>query len=71
MGMKTITATEYRCSNPECLTVHITPKDDPPVGFAGRVTATYETAGGFSTEWWACKAECIEPAVLGALDEVK
>lgn len=68
MAKKTITADEYRCNNPRCNTIVLATKDEPPEGYGGRVVGISST-GGRSAEWWACKRECIEPAVVAALSE--
>lgn len=66
MAKKTVTAEQYVCNN--CSKVVLALKDEPPEGFGGTVYAISGT-GGRNAQWWACRQECIEGAILHALIE--
>lgn len=66
MAKRTVTADEYTCNNPECGVVVLATKDEPPLGFWGRVNGVFDGGGG-SADWWADKPECIGPAIMAAL----
>lgn len=58
----------YTCDAPDCRNQYYreSKHDEPPEGFHGNVMHVYG-GGGAGAEWYACKEEHIQEAILTAL----
>lgn len=69
MASKKVKAIEWKCDG--CGQRYLQKEgEEMPNGFYGKAVAHISSAGGDGcTEWFACEIECIESAVLTAIEE--
>lgn len=68
MGVKKISAFEFKCDNPKCEKTQRLDLEEDFIGLRGDVVEA-TNSGGSGAEWFACSRKCVGPAVAAAIDK--